>query len=167
MTTFTQAQIDVLKQITSSGSENFWQGYTYLQSILSEDTGNADFLYWLSKAIEINSNLFESEANTYIRAVTRNGLMFAGEAADPEKIQQNSDIIGAQVINDILTNGAVPDVQAIIRNDVRAAITDGGQSIGGWGGSFYYWNLVWNESGETVGQSIRADWAEYGEHSRP
>ncbi len=160
MTTFSQAQIDVLEQITLGATANFWEGYTYLRSILDQDSDSADFLYWLSKAIEINSNLYESEANTYIRAVTRNGLLFSGQSADPAKIQHNSDLIGMQVISDILTNKVVPDLQQIIVNDVQAAITSGGQSIGGWGGSFYYWNLVWNGS-ETVGQSIRSDLAEY------
>ncbi len=161
MTVLTQVQVATLNAITDNGQNNFWEGYTYIYSILDGDPENQDFLYWLEKAIEINSDYFESEANTYIRAVTRNGLMFSGRDASAEIIQRNSDIIGGKVIGDILTSGTTPNVEDLIKFDVSTAIGRGGQSIGGWGGSFYYWNLVWTDDGQTVGQSIGDNLVEY------
>ncbi|UIJ81773.1 calcium-binding protein [Rhizobium leguminosarum] len=158
MTALSQIQIDTLNAITDGGTGHYWEGYTYLISILESDPASSDLLYWLTKATEINSNSYDSEANAFIRGVTRNGFLFSG--ASSFDIQGNSNIIGAAVIGGILSAGETPTVQSLIEFDVATAIGDGGQSIGGWGGAFYYWDLEL-QSGQTVGETILADKVEY------
>ncbi|NTI64168.1 hypothetical protein G6L85_21875 [Agrobacterium rhizogenes] len=158
MASLSETQINTLSVITSNGGANYWAGYTYILSIVEQQPDTADLQYWLGKAIEINSDSYDSEANTFIRAATRAGLIFDGRTSFD--LQENSDKIGRSVISDILQSGTIPPVTALLGVDVNAAITDGGQTIGGWGGAFYYWNLVLDD-GQTVGQHIRNDPIEY------
>lgn len=161
MSTLSAVQLATLSAITNNATQNFWQGYTYLISILESDPDSAPFVYWLEKAAEINVDWFESEANAFIRGVTRAGFLFDGMQESDFDIQHNSEIIGAAAIGDILLNGVLPTVESLIRFDVTTAISEKGkQTIGGWGGSFYYWDVL-IEPGATVGDKILSSKIEY------
>lgn len=120
--------------------------------------------FWLRKAGEINADDPNSQGNFFIRSVTGNGLRFDDRPADPEKIQENSNRIGAFVMRNVLTKGKMPSMQGIIANDALSVTDpkDGHQTIGGWGGSFNYWDMPLSATpGDTVGYRISKDPAEY------
>ncbi|ANL44570.1 hypothetical protein AMC87_PD00127 (plasmid) [Rhizobium phaseoli] len=76
MITLSETQLAVLNAITYEGGPHYWEGYNYLLSIIESDSAYDDFEYWLGKAAEINANSFSSEANAFIRGVTRAGLLY-------------------------------------------------------------------------------------------
>lgn len=136
-------QKNELKEITNNGKGNYAAGYDYLhqqiQTFLDapENANHPDRQaykntnYWLEKAAEINHNDPKSEANAYIREVTRSGLLFDGKNADPVKIQKNSDIIADKVFTDVLKNARIPEIKDLLQHDVQSALGDGGQTLAG------------------------------------
>jgi hypothetical protein len=119
--------------------------------------------FWLRKAGEVNADDPNSQASFFIRSVTRNGLRFDDKPAGPEKIQENSNRIGEFVMQDVLRNGKMPSMEQIIANDALGATNEkGGQTIGGWGGAFNYWDVPLPKNpASNVGADIRNDPAEY------
>ncbi|MGN6448589.1 MAG: hypothetical protein ACTHLK_08330, partial [Brucella intermedia] len=167
-------QINKLNEITNKGEGNFAAGYDYLrlqiQAFLDtpENASHPDRQayentnYWLAKAAEINRNDPNSQANAFIRDVTRSGLLFDGKIADPAKIQENSNIIGKAVMEDVSKNNRVPEIGSLLQHDVQSAIGIGDQTLAGWGGAFYYWNMQMSgKLGDTVGFRITNDPVEY------
>lgn len=138
--TFTQQQIDTLSSITSNGTTDFYAGYDYLSFLLSSLTPVEitsmgatqaevnDRLYWLGKASAINQNDLSSDANNFIRDVTRYGLLW--DEREIGQIQANSDGIGYSVMRDILDSNGFPLLGEIIARDVGAAVHNGGQTYG-------------------------------------
>jgi len=164
MITLTEAQNSVLRAITNDGEANYWQGYRYILSLLDDgDPNNQGAYFWLDKASEINANANDSEGNIYIRAVTRAGFEFDGTNSSEDRIQANSDAIGrAVILEDVLNKGEFPSVESIIARDALVAVQEGGQTLGGWGGSFYYWDVPFGDEGRTtVGEEILNDPLEY------
>ncbi|SDN39118.1 hypothetical protein [Ensifer sp. YR511] len=161
----TQEQRDQLNKLTDRGTRNFADGYDYLRSLIEADPDADNYQeqhFWLGKAAEINRNDLTSEANVFIRAITRAGLLWDQKAAGPAKIQETSDLIGRTVLKDVIDNGKLPLVDRIIAQDALAAIRDGGQTMAGWGGAFNYWDIQLSSNpGDTVGNRIMADPAEY------
>lgn len=102
-------------------------------------------LYWFERATQINENNPLSAANSFIRGVTVNGLEWNG--LDSSNIQGISNRIGQQVLDDINGSGTVPAVGQLLVNDISSALDFGDMTVGGWGGSFYYWNLVYTDPG--------------------
>ncbi|GGB10625.1 hypothetical protein GCM10011491_43180 [Brucella endophytica] len=166
----TPEQLSKLKEITKYGTANFADGYDYLRQqiqIFLDDPANANnpdrqayqnTSYWLAKAAEINRNNPDSEANAFIRDITRSGLLFDGKAADPAKIQENSDAIANNVFKDVLKTSSIPGIERLLTQDVNTALRDGGQTLAGWGGSFYYWNMPLSQDpNDTVGNRILND----------
>jgi hypothetical protein len=74
MTTLSQTQLATLNAITNNNTANFWEGYTYVKSIVSNSGGASDLLFWLDQAAQINADQYESQGNFFIRDVTRAGL---------------------------------------------------------------------------------------------
>jgi hypothetical protein len=120
--------------------------------------------FWLRKAGEINGDDPNSQGNFFIRSVTGNGLRFDHKPVGPEKVQENSNRIGAFVMKDVLETGQMPSMQRIIANDALTVIDPkkGEQTIGGWGGSFNYWDMpLSKDQNDTAGYRIANDPAEY------
>ncbi|MEA2841318.1 MAG: hypothetical protein QOF41_2648 [Methylobacteriaceae bacterium] len=120
--------------------------------------------YWFEQAVAINANDPASNANLFVREVTAAGLLLDGRSV-PD-LQAISNTIGTAVINQISDSGGVPPVGTLIANDISAAIQTGNQTVGGWGGAFYYWNepYLTNPDGttqQTVGQYIQSHPDEY------
>jgi Ca2+-binding RTX toxin-like protein len=160
--TLTQEQKNILSAITSNATTDYWVGYTFLSAAFGGDASVSPQLYWLSKATQINANDSQSSANAFIRAVTRYGYEFSDVGG--YNIQLNSDLIGSKVIRDIIDSGQLPNMGALIDNDVKTAIEFAGQTPAGWGGAFYYWNLdLTNNEGttKTVGEWIAGNVVEF------
>ncbi|QWK81107.1 HlyD family efflux transporter periplasmic adaptor subunit [Ochrobactrum sp. BTU1] len=167
-------QLRKLKEITNEGTGNFADGYDYMrqqiQSFLdSPENAHAsdrqaleNTNYWLEKAAEINRNDPNSEANLFIRDITSSGLLFDGKNADPSRVQENSDLIATKVLQDVLNNNRVPGVGDLLSKDVNTALSDGSQTLAGWGGAFYYWDMPMSgKPGDTVGRRIMQNPIEY------
>ncbi|WP_341531790.1 hypothetical protein WKK05_37935 (plasmid) [Nostoc sp. UHCC 0302] len=152
-------QIAELKQITNNLTTNFPEGYRYIYKIIKDNSNVSDKTqYWFSKAPEINSNDPNSSGNIYIRSVTANGLIYDGKS--PENIQAISDSIARAVLSDIVAQSGIPEFGLMLSRDIENSLAVGGQTIGGWGGAFYYWNAPLSD-GRTVGQTILQDPNEY------
>lgn len=167
-------QVNKLNEITNEGSGNYAAGYDYLrqqiQSFLDapENTIHPDRQayentnYWLKLAAEINRNDLNSQTNAFIRGVTGNGLAFDGKTADAATVQENSNIIGKAVIGDVKQFNRIPEIGALLEHDLQSALGQGGQTLAGWGGAFYYWNMQMSDKpGDTVGFRITSDPVEY------
>ena len=97
-------------------------------------------------------------ASTYIITHTGYGLALDNIS---QSVAVTSNAIATNVLEDILELGGVPSIEVFLPQDALNAIEIGQQTIGGWGGSFYYWDLVLNgETGETVGQQVLSNGAE-------
>jgi hypothetical protein len=167
------AQRTELQTIVNNRRGNYVDAYRYLHRQVQDRLADPKLSdaernelteqeFWLRKAIEINGNDPNSQANYFIRSVTRNGLRFDDIPAPPEKIQENSNYIGQYLTNDVLKNGKIPAKDNIIANDAKAAIDKGNQTIGGWGGAFNYWETpLSGDPRDTVGNRISNDPAEY------
>ncbi|MFP1646309.1 hypothetical protein [Pontitalea aquivivens] len=169
-----EAQLQELSKFTNGGTSNFHKGYAYaLQQmkayyanpVHAEDPNrqeHAKIMFWLEKAAEINRNDPGSQSNFFMRDFTRTGRLYDGKDASPEKIQENSDLIGKTVIRDVIQKSRIPSIEKLIQNDVSTAIEHGGQTIGGWGGNSYLWNMPLSGDPEnTVGKAILGNPAEY------
>lgn len=170
--TFTLEQRSTLEALTANGTANFYAGYDFLRAELEALTEVElaqmgvtslqveECIFWLTRASAINQNDLSSEANNFIRDVTRYGLLYDGKPAGT--IQLNSNAIGEAVIGHVLQNSSFPPIDSIVGSDVQAAIVRGGQSVAGWGGAFYYWDAPYENDGvmSTVGGAILGDSAE-------
>lgn len=154
-------QIEMLEIITSGGRDNFAQGYDYIYDIIKDIPEiSPETTFWFENAIAINRNDVTSPANLFIRSVTSYGLQWDGVAQ--YNIQGISNTIGESVIGDIISREAVPSIDQILSFDISAAIQAAGQTIGGWGGAFYYWDAVADlNTGQTVGDLILSTPGEY------
>ena len=170
---FNETQKAELKRRIGSGKGAYVEAYKYLHQQVQSRLQNPGLSiaerneleakeFWLRKAGEINADDPNSQGNFFIRSVTGNGLRFDDKSADPEKIQENSNRIGEFVMRDVLTKGKMPSLERLIAQDVRAAIKDGDQTLGGWGGSFNYWDMpLSSKPGDTVGDRISNNPSEY------
>jgi hypothetical protein len=145
-----------LDELTAGGSRDFWRGYDFVESEresgrLTLDDGTA---YWFLLATRINRNDRESLANRFMRTFTQSGL--GGQVDDMQAI---SDAIGRAVIADLL-RGEPIGMTRMVEDDIGVAIAQFNVTIGGWGGSFYYWNLVYGPAGLTIGEQIVGDASE-------
>ena len=151
--TLSDSEIQRLKEITSNGRENFPAGYRFIYDIIEEDEAvDSGTKFWFLQASSINKNDQSEMANLFIRSVTEFGLKLDG--APSQDLQAISNAIASKVISDVIKSKGVPSLTDLVKEDVSLAITDAGQTIGGWGGSFYYWDLPIGENGETIGQMI-------------
>jgi hypothetical protein len=71
-------QLKELTRIRAASTTNYADCYRYIYSVIKDTKVSDDTKYWFSKASEINSNDPNSSANTFIRSVTRNGLLLDG-----------------------------------------------------------------------------------------
>jgi Ca2+-binding RTX toxin-like protein len=147
----------MLSSITNGGTQNFVLGYDYINDLLVNNTTiGADTLYWYQQAPLINGNDTSKSVDVFIRSATAIGLQWDGNSTSG--IQATSDAIASSVIKDIISNSRIPTVDTLITDDITAALGIGQQTIGGWGGAFYYWNAVLNPAtGQTVGQAITSN----------
>jgi len=145
--------------------------YQYVYTIIKDSsTVDQNTKFWFSQAAAINAANTSVPASNYIRGATQYSLQYRGAIQSNlpqdqinQQLQKTSNLIGQNVINDILNTKGIPVFPAMISNDISAAIGNYRlgrfqQSPGGWGGSFYYWNAPLNygqgQNNVSVGQSI-------------
>ena len=163
-TTFNEEQLGKISGLFKD--KDYAGAYDYITSqIEGLDSVDGDTKYWFEQAAGINRN-DDTPANTFIRAFTKYGLAVDGIVATDEMLQGISDTIGRNVVGDVLRQGGIPKFNNLVTADIRVALGKGGQTIGGWGGSFYFWNLPFGSNGQTVGQLIQSDPHELGKFRR-
>ncbi|ENX34422.1 hypothetical protein F889_01704 [Acinetobacter colistiniresistens] len=146
--------------------------YQYVYTIIKDsNTVDQNTKFWFSQAAAINAANTSVPASNYIRGATQYGLQYRGaiqsnmpQSQINQQLQKTSNLIGQNIINDILNAKGIPVFPAMISNDISAAIGNYRlgrfqQTPGGWGGSFYYWNAPLNygqvgQNNVSVGQSI-------------
>ncbi len=88
--------------------------------------------FWFEQAQGINND--DSLSSAFIRNHTRIGLDLAGVPYEQRlPMQQISDLIGQQVIEDVTKSGQVPPLAHMLGKDIGVALERGGVQIGGWG----------------------------------
>ncbi|WP_148234689.1 hypothetical protein [Pseudooceanicola batsensis] len=90
----------------------------------------------------------------FILTYSQYGLLLDGVSAN---LSNPSNAIALNVLSDIADSGQIPTMAVMLNNDIGSALNIGGQTIGGWAGAFYYWNLPYGGSGATVGSVIVGD----------
>ena len=141
----TPLSVSQQKQIESYGqAEQYAQMYRYIADEIKAGriavTGGAksDQYYWFDQAARINNHDMTSPASYFIRAATKYGLAADGKPNDDQSIQKISNGIGKKVYRDIAKKEALPPFSQQFNADISAATGEGGMTIGGWGGAFYF-----------------------------
>lgn len=167
MTELSQSDLDYIRSVRESG-EDLYRAYDRIVEVVGNDLTD-DQRFWFEQASIVNRQAngippdpTNNQSATFILSYTDYGLAIDGKSASLQDISNN---LADRVIRDVLNNGGIPSLDIILTNDISTAILQGGQTIGGWGGSFYYWDLVYTtdeyDNPVTVGEEILADGAEY------
>lgn len=162
----TSQQLQQLNDLTSGGTTNFVAGYAYINSIIQGNSGvDAQTKYFFNGAQQVNANSSNSDGNNFIRGITAaglawDGLLASGSGREPQ-IQGISDSIARNVFRQIIDDAGIPPIATILANDALVAVQQHGQTLGGWGAAFYYWDTPIFDDGRTVGQAILASPADY------
>lgn len=159
-------QLAEIRGDIANGERSWHEAYEYIHSrIQYRPNIDHNTKFWFSQAIEINQG--EGPAADFIRTYTLNGLEHAGQP--PANLGEVTDAIAERVVEDILLSGAIPDLSSILNRDIRVAMEEAGiANLGGWGGTFYYWDIAYlDENGDpqigadgqiiTVGDTILND----------
>ncbi len=128
---------------------NYAGMYGYIYDTF-KDQMPSDQEYWFQQAAEINKYLndpilenrtpsayFIQQMNILSLEAANNGF-----APTPANIKLISNTIGEKVYTDIVTNGAIPELDNQVSDDIAAAIQVGHLSLSQWGGAFYFWDYV-------------------------
>lgn len=117
--------------------------------------------YWFDQAARINAADTQSPASFFIRAATRYGLAIDGKPTTAAYIQGISDSIGKKVYQDLKDKRAIPPFSQQFNRDISSSTNEGGMTLGGWGGAFYFWHETYidpkTRQQTTVGEYIRSN----------
>ncbi len=156
--------------ITTQGA--FAAIYAYIGTLIPNGSANQIIWYWFSKAPAINSDDRTVPADNFIRGATQYGLEYnhkldgLSQSQINSALQLTSNLIGQNVVQQIIRDNGIRDFDTLLSGDIGAAIarTDLAlfghnlqQTVGGWGGSFYFWDrfLHYRTSTQTtVGNAI-------------
>ncbi|MFW2071974.1 hypothetical protein ACG9Y7_00725 [Acinetobacter gerneri] len=89
--------------------------------------------------------------------ITNKGLDFDGFKQDAVQLQNTSNLIVRNILNDVIQSGGVNKIESILSKDIYAALERNNQTLDGWAGSIFYWNLRLDSGkykGKTVGEVI-------------
>ncbi|HYD60843.1 MAG TPA: calcium-binding protein [Noviherbaspirillum sp.] len=140
---FSETQIEVIN--VYGNAQNYPAMYQYIANEIK--SGNlavpggiaSDQYYWFNQAARINAGDTSSLSSVFIRSATHHGLNIDGLPTTPEYVQSISNNIGQNVYAD-LSRGELPPFSSQLQQDISSAINVGQMTIGGWGGSFYFWS---------------------------
>ena len=164
-----QSQINELERITHGGRDHFPEGYRMIHSWISHNPAaqHDGTAFWFEQASGINQDI--SLSATFIRRNTENGLELTGVAKNERlPMQVLSNLIAKRVTSGVLEHHQIEALPNLLAKDIRVALDVGHVKLGGWGGSFYYWDQAYtsdpskgfdrnvNGSFHTVGQEILA-----------
>ena len=150
----TSAQISEIQSLTINNTQDYWRAYEYISLLIESDqiTVDEDTKFWFAGAAEINRGDVSAPATQHIYAVTTYGLQWDNQPVPT--LQQISDAIGQNVIANIINEGGISDLSDILLNDIGVAVDEFGLTPGGWGGSFYYWDLPYNPDNSSPNQTL-------------
>ena len=137
-----------------------WRGmYDDILSLMNAEGVQGPQAYWFKEAGAINADNLSDPAGYFVRDIT--SLGFGVPLSDP-KIQDISDTIGQSIFETIegnIKNGSSSlSFSEQLQADIGTAISTFGLPVGSWGGSFYFWNFVFDRAtGVTIGQTIESD----------
>lgn len=148
------ADIAFVRNVLDSGTD-FYRAYDRLISYVPV---GSDRYFWLQQASIINQaangtrpSTSNNLSSTYIIAHSTYGLALDGLTVD---LRATSNAIARNVLEDVFITGTIRPLGDILADDIGAALSDGHQTIAGWGGSFYYWDLPHPDGNGTVGSHI-------------
>lgn len=138
------------------GNEDYAAAYRHIYGV-SKSSGlvDEDTLYWFQQAASINSDE-NTPSNTWIREFSKAGIAVDGRIVSNGELQATSNHIARAVLGGIIDSGGIPPIQLILQRDIAQSLRAGGQTLGGWGGAFYYWDLPY-EGTKTVGDVISSN----------
>lgn len=137
-----EAQVKALRGATGNGTNHFPDGYALVHDwIKDHPSARADgTAFWFEQARGINND--DSLSARFIRRHTENGLDLDNVPMSVRKpMQELSNMIAKRVTQDLLDHHEVPPLAQILNSDIRVALDDGYVPLGGWGGSFYYYDM--------------------------
>lgn len=143
------AQVEQLRRTTQNGFANYPAGYALIHGwIKGHPAAQRDgTVFWFEQAQGINAG--KSLSAIYIRRHTENGLNLTAVPHDKRQpMQALSDLIAHKVIYDILRDREIASLPDILSKDISVALREGKVSLGGWGGSFYYWDMPFKAPGQ-------------------
>lgn len=163
MVDISTSDLNRINTILASG-QDYWKAY----DILADYQGlTADQRFWFEQASTINrmANGFavpvdQNSSGRFILDYSAFGLAMDGR---PASLAETSNAIAQNVLREILEDARIRPLKQMVGNDIGAALDAGGQTLGGWAGSFYYWDVVLPAGfsgatpGQTVGQFIQSD----------
>ena len=145
-------------------------GYAFIGAIIkAHPEFDQSTAFWFEKARQINLNVRSDPSDVYIRSGTACGLRWdsklgSDQVANARMLQATSDNIARAVLGQVAADRAISNVNVFLNKDIVGAL-NAGQTIGGWGGAFYYWNAPFTPPGTamitTVGDYIRTHPDEY------
>lgn len=167
-----QDRISSIQQILSSNTD-LYRGYEIAKEAIDDfytwvfaETGvfgERDRYFWFEQASIINQKATgiappseKNLASTFIIAHSAYGLKLDGSSA---QLGDTSNAIAQAVLSDIIAQGGIPSLDSMLQDDIGVSLAAGQQSLGGWGGAFYYWDLAHN--GSTVGEIISSNPQDY------
>ncbi|WP_024890026.1 hypothetical protein [Luteimonas huabeiensis] len=153
-----EAQVKALQFATDNGTRHFPDGYALVHDwIKDHPAARADgTVFWFEQARGINNG--DSLSARFIRRHTENGLDLGDVPMSVRKpMQELSDRIAKQVTEDLLKYREVPPLAAILDRDIRVALDEGRVPLGGWGGSFYYYDMPFNPRELTERPGLRME----------
>jgi hypothetical protein len=161
-------ELTKIENDTANGTKSFATGYTdILSDIGTADSNGIDTLsaaskFWYQNAININSNSTSSISNTFIRSVTTSGFIW--DSLPVPNLQSISDAIGQKVLTQVIQDRQIEPVATLVASDISVALNQFSQTIGGWGGAFYYWDMSYTTQAgvqTTVGNAILGSNSDY------
>ena len=138
----THEQIEQLRRTTQNGTSNYPAGYDLIYNWIKDNPAAQQdgTAFWFEQARGINGD--DSLSARFIQRHTDNGLDIVGVPNSQRlDMQDLSNKIANSVINDVLKHGQVAALPEILDKDISIALDKGNVRLGGWGGSFYYWDM--------------------------
>jgi hypothetical protein len=142
-------QLEQLREATQNGAGNYPAGYALIHGWIKDNPAaqKDGTVFWFEQAKGINGD--DSLSARFIRRHTDNGLDLGGVShSERMNMQVLSNTIARNVTQDVLKAGAVEPLAEIIHRDISVALDKGKVPLGGWGGSFYYWDMPFKADGD-------------------
>lgn len=143
-----QQQVEALRTATRNNTGNYPAGYALVHDWIKDNpAAKADgTVFWFEQARGINQN--DSLSARFIRRHTENGLNLGNVPLDKRlPMQELSNRIARRVTEDLLEQNKVLPLAQIVDRDIQVALGDGHVPLGGWGGSFYFYDLPFKPEG--------------------
>jgi VCBS repeat-containing protein len=156
-----------ISKIKSFGeAKNYPAMYQYVATeiaqnrIAVEGGANSKMYYWFTEAALINQNDISQPSTVFIRAAAERGIQAGGGEGTNAEIQKVSDAIAAKFYVTVKRDESLPNMAGLLSVDIGTSIEKGGISLGGWGGSLYFWGTAYTDPATnkptTVGEYIQS-----------